>query len=113
MAKRDAKGRLLPGQGALNPGGRPIGSTRELAELCRQHGPAAVATLLQVMQGGEPSDQIAACKVLLDRGYGRAPETFRLTGEDGGPVKIEVEAEREQLRAIIARVAGAADTKPA
>lgn len=102
MAKRDTNGRLLPGQGALNPGGRPIGSTRELAELCRKHGPDAVKTLIQVMQTGDPGDQIAACKVLLDRGYGKAVDKLEISGPEQGPIDVR-ELSTQALEQIVAR----------
>jgi hypothetical protein len=83
-----------------NPGGRPIGTVAEMQALCRTHGPMAVATLVEVAQyGGQESDRIAASKVLLDRGYGKATERVELSGPDGGPLNV-----RELTDAVLEQI---------
>jgi hypothetical protein len=70
-----------------NPGGRPK-EVEEVKALARQHGPAAIAKLAQLMECGSPRTEVAAAQALLDRGYGKPAQA--ITGEDGGPLKIEI-----------------------
>lgn len=73
-----------------NPGGKTA-DQRELARLARTHGPETIARLVELRDGAkEGAVQVAACRELLDRGYGRASQAVRLTGEDGGPVQTEI-----------------------
>jgi hypothetical protein len=105
---RDSKGRVVKGTSALNPTGRPK-DYDWMTGLAKVHTEEALATLVQVMQTApEPRDRCKASEVLLDRAWGKAP--VAVMGEGGGPVKVEVEAEREVLRAILARVAGGPNT---
>jgi hypothetical protein len=104
--------KFVKGQPSANPGGRPVGSLRELAELCRQHGPMAVATLVEIAQhGGQESDRIAASKVLLDRGYGKATERVELSGPDGGPLNVR-ELSDAVLEQIVLEGAATTNTLP-
>lgn len=64
-----------PGQSG-NPGGRPreIGYLRELA---RERTEEAIETLADVMLNGESdSARVAAATALLDRGYGKPPQSI-------------------------------------
>src|SRR5262249_4130183 len=74
MRNRTNRGTFKPGHSG-NPGGRP----KELGEvkvLAREHTAAALETLARIMedQKAPPAARVAACRELLDRGYGR-PES--------------------------------------
>jgi len=69
--KRDALGRILPGQPAMNPKGRRPQSHRARA-LARRYTTAALETLAKEMSSASRStDRIAAASELLNRGWGR------------------------------------------
>ena len=77
---RDANGRLLPGSTA-NPagGGRP-----KLPDWFRAKGEEALKHLLDVATGVvdvEPELRFKAAALVVDRIYGKAPETVTLEGE--------------------------------
>jgi hypothetical protein len=59
-----------------NPGGRPkiLGDVQELA---RQHTPEAIETLAAIMRDKKapPAARATAANALLDRAYGRPPQT--------------------------------------
>jgi len=68
---RDALGRILPGQPAMNPKGRRPHSYRART-LARRYTKQAVETLAREMDTAtRPSDRIAAASELLNRGWGR------------------------------------------
>lgn len=71
---RDARGRILPGQQALNPGGRPAippDLREELAEIFRAAAPLAARKLVELL--GDPDTRVAAMAAshLLDRAVGK------------------------------------------
>lgn len=126
--KRDALGRILPGQTG-NAGGRP----RELAglrELIKEHGPALVEKLLAIAKGedmrdmvaGENvvqvgpshSDQIRASEVLISYWVGKPTQAMELSGPDGEPLKTALDLsklsndELKTLHAITAKAKGEA-----
>ena len=70
--------------------GTPNKITNDIRAMAQVHGPAALATLVELMNHGEmEGTRRAAASDLLDRGYGKAPQA--MTGEGGaGPVKHEV-----------------------
>lgn len=74
---RRANGTFEPGHVA-NPGGRPkvAGKVRELA---RGHGPDAIARLVELMGDEDGRVAVAACRELLDRGYGRPHQSVTKT----------------------------------
>ncbi len=65
--------------------GTPNKATAEIKELARVHGPAAVHRLAGLMTGDGPV-AVAACRELLDRGYGKAPQPHDGDGQ-GGAIK--------------------------
>lgn len=83
--------------GGQRPGaGRPLGakhrSTIEakatLSELARAHTTDALHTLVTVAkEGSSDAARVSAAVALLDRGYGRPPQSVELTGANGGPVE--------------------------
>ena len=77
---RDAAGMFVAGNRA-NPGGRPK-AVVEVVELARTHTVAAISTLAEVAANHKapPAARVAAASVLLDRGWGKAPQTVEHTG---------------------------------
>jgi len=59
--------------------------------LAQQHGPDIIALLYRLAQNVKtpPQARISAAGILLDRGYGKAPQA--ITGGDGGPLRTIVE----------------------
>lgn len=125
--KRDANGRLLPGQGALNPGGRPKGIERRIRELIegkKEHedgltlnGWEAIAnSMYKIAMGkkvkiqgvvgtGEISikDRIAAANFLYDRVYGKPTVKVEAdtTVHQGNLENIDVDAlPKDELEAL-------------
>ena len=89
--QRDDRGRLLPGS-RCNPSGRPA-TDREVAALARQHGAAAIAKLADIMSDPDmdPGTVIRAAQVILDRAYGRPPQSVDIhaTRIDLGRLHLE------------------------
>lgn len=76
-------------------GGRRKGSlnkaTKDLKEAARLHCEAAVARLAHLMFHAQSEQaQIAACKELLDRGYGKPAQAI-IGDEDEAPIKTVME----------------------
>lgn len=94
-----------PGQSGNPAGRRPDGALRELA---RAHTEEAVATLASIMAdaGAPPSARVQAAQALLDRGWGRAPQSLEVTGAEGGPVKVLTWAETLAAAADAVRQSG-------
>lgn len=70
-----------------NPNGTKQRKLRQIQELLLPYAEEAVETLVNSMRqkkGGE-----YAAKDILDRLYGKAPQSVELTGKDGGPVQYE------------------------
>lgn len=66
-----------------NPGGRPK-SIAEVQELARQHTPAAINELARIASAGtSEAARVAACNTLLDRAWGKAPQSIDHTSADG------------------------------
>jgi len=62
-----------------NSSGRPE-VVKEIRELARQHGPAAIERLRGLMDSPDGPVAVAACRAMLDRGYGRPESTVNLPG---------------------------------
>lgn len=63
-----------------NPGGRPK-EDPELKALARAHTATAVETLVEIMKGkrSPAAARVSAAQALLDRGYGKPPQTVDST----------------------------------
>lgn len=86
---RDAKGKFLPGETG-NPGGKPL-NLKKVRDLARSLAPEAWDTLRWAMSEArrelEPRVAVQAAQEILNRAYGKPPQT--MTGEDGeGPAEI-------------------------
>lgn len=76
-----------PGSGRKK--GTPNKATAEIKELAREHGPAAIKALAQLLMSADSDTaRIAAAKELLDRGYGKPMQAIEHTGNDGGPITL-------------------------
>jgi hypothetical protein len=60
--RRASDGRLLPGGGSLNPGGRPVGNIEAVREILARHQEEIVDTLLQLMRSDDEAIRLAAVK---------------------------------------------------
>ncbi|MCX8667070.1 hypothetical protein J3T99_05525 [Acetobacteraceae bacterium B3987] len=81
--RRKAK---VPGSGRKK--GTPNKATAEIKELAREHGPAAIKALAQLLMSADSDTaRIAAAKELLDRGYGKATATQEISGPGGTPLQ--------------------------
>jgi hypothetical protein len=67
----------------------------DIAALARVHGVAAIQRLVQVLDGPDAAASVEAARELLDRAYGRPPQSLSL---DAGGIHIELDtaAEAEQ-----------------
>lgn len=68
-----------PGQSG-NPGGRPK-DVHGITALAREHCPAALMRLVQLMDSKNESVARAACAEVLDRGIGRPVQALEHSGE--------------------------------
>lgn len=78
--QRDERGRLLPGSTA-NPGG---GGRPKLPDWFKSKAPEALQHLLNVATGVEPAEpelRLKAAMSVVDRFYGKAPETVTVEGQ--------------------------------
>lgn len=86
IAQRPAwtKGGISP-----NPSGRPK-VDKEIAALARTYGPELIDRCIVIVRDEDQKMQhrLIALQILLERGYGKAPQSIELTGEDGGPLAI-------------------------
>lgn len=84
--KKSNRGGKRPGAG--RPKGVPNRATPEerinVSELAKQFAKQALDALVFVAtQGESESARVAAANSLLDRGFGKAPQSMELTGKDG------------------------------
>jgi Family of unknown function (DUF5681) len=66
-----------------NPGGRPR-LEGEIRRLAQSHGKRAIRRLAQLLKSENERVAVTAAQILLDRGFGKAPQA--ITGPDGGPL---------------------------
>jgi hypothetical protein len=66
-----------------NPGGRAkkTDDERKIDELAREHTEQALETIVSIMQAGKTEKaQLAAAQYIIDRGYGKAPQSLEMNG---------------------------------
>jgi hypothetical protein len=69
-----------------NPAGRPKGTTtKEICQQLRDHVPAAVERLLQLMNSEDEGISLKATLEILNRGFGKPVEQTSYVHEDKGP----------------------------
>ena len=73
-----------------------------LAETAKRYTVDALQTIVTVMKDGRQTGtaRTNAANILLDRGWGKAPQTLEHTGKNGEPIKIETLSELELARRI-------------
>lgn len=71
-----------------NPGGRPK-AIAEVRALAQEQGAMAIERLARIARGKDPKAAVAACRELLDRGFGKSTQPIDGDGE-GGPVRMTV-----------------------
>jgi hypothetical protein len=82
-------------------GGRPKGSTNsgclEGRVAAKRHADKAMKTLVAIMEDGAApaAARVTAAENILCRAYGKAPQSFELTGADGGPIEHSVTNDAE------------------
>jgi hypothetical protein len=54
---------------------------RDIQERAPEHGSTAIATLAQILKSRNERVRVGAATILLDRGYGRAPQTIVTEGQ--------------------------------
>jgi hypothetical protein len=70
--------------------GTPNKATADVKALAREHGADAIKRLAHLMQKAESEQaQVAACKELLDRAYGKPAQA--IVGDDEAPIKTVME----------------------
>ncbi|MEQ1693690.1 MAG: hypothetical protein ABMA00_20545 [Gemmatimonas sp.] len=81
-----AKGRKTGGRTA----GTPNKGTLEIKQAARMHATDALSELARIMRTStSDTARIAACREILDRAYGKAPQAMTVEGGEG-PQRIEV-----------------------
>ena len=82
---KKAPGRPFQKGKSGNPGGRPK-EVQEVRDLARKHTVAAIQRLVELMNDDNGRTSVAACTVLLDRAWGKAPQAIEHSGKDGVPL---------------------------
>jgi hypothetical protein len=97
---RDEKGRILPGQGSLNPSGQPAW-VAEIREQLRQGLPAAAKTLAGIIDGTATQRALdrAGNEVVLDPPFKDRVAAVKVLFEFTLP-KPKLEVGRDQQRAV-------------
>jgi hypothetical protein len=73
-----------------NPGGRTAAKV-QITEMAKKYGPDALQYLASVFNNPKESTthRITAAKELLDRGFGKAFQSVKVSGEDdGAPIRV-------------------------
>lgn len=85
-----------------NPGGRPKKTEEErtLEAMCKEKTPAALATILAIMDEGEQErSRLAAAQYVLDRGWGKAKESIEHSGSVTLSIADQIKQAHEQRKA--------------
>ena len=76
-------------KGHPKAGGRVAGTpnhcTTEIKELARVHGPTVIARLIELVHDKSGATAVAASRELLDRGYGKPPQSVAVGGDPNAP----------------------------
>lgn len=101
MARNLPRTAFKPGQSG-NPGGRPA-VLKEVQELAREHTNTAISTLVAIAtdESKPAAARVSASIAILDRGYGKTPQTI-----DVRPTRSLVEMTDAELEEIIRRGQG-------
>jgi hypothetical protein len=92
---RDERGRLV--SGTINPGGRPKALV-EVVRLAREATVEAIGELRRLATSAEnESARVAACNALLDRGWGKAPQTITIDETPNIPAATSAKIDMSKL----------------
>lgn len=82
-----------PGQSGNPEGRRVLANIKEVIMLAREYTDGAIRRLGEIMVSRDIPAACRAAEALLDRAWGRSPQTIELTGKDGGAVaqKLTIE----------------------
>lgn len=100
-------GKWAKGQSGNPKGGRKV--NLELVDAARAHCHEAIRVLGMIMSSKleDSRDRIRAAEILLDRGYGRAPQAVELSGPGGKPIETKAHGvDPDQLPAILGILEG-------
>lgn len=87
-----------PGSGRVK--GTPNKVTQDIRAAAQVYTAQALETLARIMTSGRvEASRVAACKELLDRAYGKAPQA--LTGADGGALSVLTRIVHEHQPAVV------------
>jgi hypothetical protein len=78
-----------PGQSG-NPGGRPKEGA-ELRAAARQHTQAALEAIVAGLADNDMRIRLKAAELILDRGYGKAPQSMTVAGDETAPLITRIE----------------------
>lgn len=91
-----------------NPGGRAKG-VKEVQDLARQYTKKAIETLVKHLDNKSGPAAILAANSLIDRGWGKAPQSVKIGGDPEG-VPVEIVGAVEKLEhLVISAAAGIAE----
>ncbi len=76
-----------PGQSG-NPSGRPA-QDFAVQRLAREHSLEALNILLGLMHSDNPKIAIQSAIAVIDRGYGRPPQSVTLSGDEDNPLRLK------------------------
>lgn len=87
---------MAKAKGASKTGGRVKGTpnkvTAEVKDICRQHAPKIIQELVRLATKADTAAaRIAASKEILDRAYGKAPQT--IAGDTENPLQLKTRLE--------------------
>lgn len=81
------RGGARPGAGRKK--GKLSQAKRAIAEMAKEHGEAALAVLADIASNGESETaRVSAANAILDRAYGKPPQSLEHTGKDGEAMKF-------------------------
>src|SRR5262245_46993772 len=98
-----------------NPSGRPKRTRKQnytITELARKHSPAAIKTLVEVMnsENSTMTAKAIAAEKILDRAWGKAPQSVAVIG--AMITKRASDMSDDELAAIAAGLVGGGDDEP-
>lgn len=96
-----------------NPGGRPK-ELKGIQDLARAHSADAIATLVKIAKTGKNEGaRVTAATALLDRAWGKPPQSIEATGKDGAPLVPPENLTRFEIgRRLAAALAEGLKSKP-
>lgn len=86
-------------EGAGRRKGAVTQAKKDLAEMAKEHAEAAIAVLVEVATSGESeAARVSAANAILDRAYGKPPQSMDHKSSDGSMSPTDPRTWREVLR---------------